>query len=881
MRVNPIGPVPCQGMIIGEGPGREEDETGIPFVGKSGLLLDTALFLNGFVREQFYITNVVKERLTKKDGTDRPPTDAEFLAAMPELEQEIIDVDPQFILLVGATAGKIFPQLWLTAHHGQAFPFREGPEETRWAMLSYHPAAGLHRQALNPHFAYDVGRFCELLKNRFTEDHFGKPWWHQGRYPAPQSRLIRQPVVLGGKVAVDTEGSEKELFCVSYSGVRGEGRVSMPGSVLIHPGTRVIFHYALHDMLVLDSNGFRTFEWDIDCTMLKAYNLSIEPQALKDLVARHLGRSRPEYRELVKPWHERKLWILAEEANGHWTLAKEQEKASKKKKEPVSADVQAVLAANKWAYAATRDKAKGAVVHIENRFKANDIPIPKTDLNDVPEEEWVPYACDDAADTLLVDDVLTEKLKAMGLWDCYEMDRAVLPMLLEMQKNGMPVDIDAVLHLKEEFDAERDLHRKVMSDVSVAAGGSPDVNPAYPPDVAEVLSRLGRSTRRRTRGGGESTDERALSLMLADIQNRKKLGPRYLSSSDIQSETFIKALQEYRELGVYSSNHCAGLLRFYRPESQTVWYRFKYTRTTSGRFSTGRRGEDTAEEGEQSLEELEDGFNALNVPSRTDRGKRVRKTCKAPDGWLLASADLSQIELRVAAHCSQDRAMLEAFRNGLDLHSVTTALLFGIPLDQVKDHPNKRYAAKTINFAILYGISAQALYEQLRAAGITEFDLAACADLIAKWFAAYPGIRAYFDSVLAQTRRDGFVRDMWGRIRYLPNIYLPGDDWRGKQLRAEAERHACNHVIQSGATGIIKRAMANLWRDVLLPLLRCNDGDFLRPLLQIHDELVFLVREGSEDIAKELVGWAMIQDAPMFSVPLKSDWAVGKNWGEL
>lgn len=880
MRVNPIGPVPCRIMGIGEGPGIEESETGIPFVGKSGLLLDSALFHNGIPREAMYLTNVVKERLTDKSGRDRAPTDQEISEAWPELEQEIREVDPEFILLIGGTAVKaVYSQLWLDAHHGQFFPYREfGRQEPRWALPSFHPAAGLHNPALSPHFSHDVERFCHGVKTRDLTA--GIPWWHPGSWQ-PKSGFHRQPVVLGGRVAVDTEGTPGNVFCVSYSGVRGEGWVAKPELVLFHERLEITLHHALWDMAVLDSIGRLGYDWDIHDTMLMAYVLQVEPQALKDLVARHLGRNRPEYKDLIRPHHERKLWVVTEDAKTYYDITDEQLKGLKKRVkdlgnkkdsagdwvelETISKELlpacEEVKDQYKWAYSAIRDREAGKTVNLENRFSANKIPIPHTDLNDVPQEEWVPYAADDATDTLLISDILNPKIDAMGLRGVYDMDRAVLPLLFEMQKNGLPVNVGSVLELKDEFDAEIQTHSRIMSDVSSQTRPELEFNPRSTADIADVLLGLGRSTKRRTRGGDTSTDDRALSLMLADIETRKGLGSRFITESDLKAERFIGALQEVRELSVYSGTHCNGILEFLRPDGN-LGYKWKYTRTVSGRFST-------------------EDFNVLNIPTRTERGKRVRKCFEAPGGWVIASADLSQIELRVAAHLSQDPAMLEAFRNDLDLHSVTTSLLFGIPLDQVKLHPAKRYAAKTINFAILYGISAQALFEQLRVAGITEFDLRACEGLILEWFRAYKGVRGYFDGVLASTRRDGYVRDMWGRIRYLPNIYLPGDDWRGRQLRAEAERHANNLVIQAGATGIIKRAMSSLWRAVLRPMLRSGVDVFIRPLLQIHDELLFLVRKGCEDLAENLVRCAMVEDGDWFSVPLKSDWATGANWGEV
>lgn len=888
VRVNPIGPIPCRGMIIGEGPGWEEDETGVPFVGKSGLLLDNALFRNSYQRDHFYITNVVKNRLTNAAGEDRTPTEAEIIAAVPELRAEIEEVCPWVILAVGASAlnavlkvceyrTDLHGDVWLSAHHGKPKMMWN-----RWVVPCYHPAAGLHQPQFSPHFAHDVEQFAEIL--RLTDIGYGD--FEPKPIPNKVGRL-QGPVYLGGKFALDSEWTLKGTFTYSISGVRGEGYVVRPRELMFRDNSEVIFHYFPADVPRLEADGYPIHRLRWHDTMLKAYLLCVEPQALKDLVARHLNRARPEYSDIIRPYHEAKMWEIVTSTHEIYLQADEQrkeaakelKKLAKKKDSPEAwaalvdhtkdlAEADEAREATKWAHSAARDQSAGKTVNLENRFKANQISIPHTDLFDVPEEVWLPYAADDAADTLLVSDVLDRELEKLDLTACYEMDRAVLPMLYEMQKTGLPVNIGKVLMLKDEFDIEIAQHHATMKKIAQEWNFEGDFNPRSTDDLVELLyNRLGWGTRRKTKGGAASTDDRALSLLADQIKLEQERFPFRCGSRHTTALALISAIQDSRELSVYSGTHCQGLLDFIRPDGQWFGYHWKYTRTTSGRFST------------------EDG-NPLNIPVRTEKGKKVRDCIEAPldwDGteWSIASADLSQIELRVCAHLSQDKAMMEAFLNDRDLHSVTASLIFGIPLDRVKDHPAKRYAAKTINFAILYGISALALFEQLKLAGITEFDLPACEGLIREWFKAYSGVRTYFDGVLAATRRDGFVRDMWGRIRYLPNVYLPIDDWRGRQLRAEAERHACNHVIQAGATGIIKRAMSRLWSDVLVTMLRAGDRGFLRPILQIHDELLFLVQKGTEDIAEGLVRAAMTADEAILTVPLKSDWSTAATWGGI
>ena len=252
--------------------------------------------------------------------------------------------------------------------------------------------------------------------------------------------------------------------------------------------------------------------------------------------------------------------------------------------------------------------------------------------------------------------------------------------------------------------------------------------------------------------------------------------------------------------------------------------------------------------------------NLQNIPIRTDLGNEIRKAFTSDDGYNLLSLDYSQIELRIAATLSNDEAMLEIFRQGKDIHSATASKIFNVPLDEVT--PRMRRDAKTINFGVLYGLSAFGLSER------TKMERGEAKDFIEKYFEAFPGINAYIQNTIDETRTRGFVTNALGRRRYLPEIRSSN-----YQVRSAAERAAVNMPIQSLNADIIKMAMIEINKNF-------RDEEDVRMLLQVHDELVFEVIQGKEaEFAAKLKG---IMEG-VYSLPagLVVDIKMGKNWGEM
>ena len=238
----------------------------------------------------------------------------------------------------------------------------------------------------------------------------------------------------------------------------------------------------------------------------------------------------------------------------------------------------------------------------------------------------------------------------------------------------------------------------------------------------------------------------------------------------------------------------------------------------------------------------------------------------------LLALDYSQIELRVAAHESQDPTMLDIFRNDGDMHMTTACGMFGLPPEEIDDKLHRR-PAKTVNFGTIYLISPGGLLKQFQHEDLTQFEERDCANFLDSWRATYPGFFDWVHEITAEARRTGMVRDMFGRIRFTPEV-----NSSLKWIREAGIRQAVNAPIQSGAGGILKEAMVRLW-----PVVREWQEDYgviCRPLLQVHDELIFEVEDEYLSIIAPQFNQIMTE-AVELSVPVKVDCEVAHNWKDL
>ena len=304
----------------------------------------------------------------------------------------------------------------------------------------------------------------------------------------------------------------------------------------------------------------------------------------------------------------------------------------------------------------------------------------------------------------------------------------------------------------------------------------------------------------------------------------------------------IEEILEFRAVKKLLSTYIEPFPMFVNKQTGRVHTTFNQALTATGRLSSSNP-------------------NLQNIPIRTERGKEIRKAFVAgsADG-LIVSADYSQIELRIMAHLSQDQHLIQAFRNGVDVHAATAEKIFGVPHEEVT--ADQRRVAKTANFGIMYGISSFGLSQRL---GISRGE---AKKLIDDYFNAFPAIRSFIDDTIAAARENGYVETIFGRRRYLPDINA-----KNATVRALAERNAVNAPIQGTAADIIKLAMIGVDRKM------AEEGLNSKMVLQIHDELLFDTisseREKLMSIVKE-----QMEHVTELSVPLTVECNYGKNWLE-
>jgi DNA polymerase-1 len=429
------------------------------------------------------------------------------------------------------------------------------------------------------------------------------------------------------------------------------------------------------------------------------------------------------------------------------------------------------------------------------------------------------YAAEDADITLRLHRALWPKLEAEPtLREVYEdIEIPLVPVLAKMERIGVLIDANELRKQSQQLGK-----RMVELQKQAYASAGHDFNLDSPKQLQAVLfDELGLAAKIKTPTGQPSTNEEALEA-IADTHELPRL------------------ILEYRGLAKLRSTYTDKLAGIVNPRTGRV-----HTSYHQGAVATGRISSSDP--------------NLQNIPVRTEEGRRIRQAFVAPEGWRILAADYSQIELRIMAHLSNDEGLLRAFREGGDVHRATAAEVFGVAPADVTT--NQRRAAKAINFGLMYGMSSFGLARQL---GV---DRGEASDYMGRYFSRYPGVRAFMDATREQAHRDGYVQTLFGRRLYLENL-----NSRNQAFRAGAERAAINAPMQGTAADIIKRAMIAVaaWIEPR------ND---VRLLMQVHDELVFEVRDEAVDevragIEKHMTGAATL------SVPLQVDIGVGANWDE-
>ena len=414
-----------------------------------------------------------------------------------------------------------------------------------------------------------------------------------------------------------------------------------------------------------------------------------------------------------------------------------------------------------------------------------------------------------------------QRMEKDGLLELFRrLEMPLLPVLAGMEQSGVAIDAAAFRAFLDDVQGRLD---QLTAHVYELAGTQFNIRSAQ--QLGDVLfNGLGLPAPRKTKGGQASTSQQTL----------EKLAGQH---------PVVDSILQYRKLEKMRSTYLDPLPRLVDPQGR-IHTTFNQKATATGRLSSSNP-------------------NLQNIPVRGPLGKRMRSCFIAGPGRLLVSADYSQVELRVLAHVSQDPALLEAFRNGEDIHARTAALVYDLPPDQVS--PDQRRNAKTINFGLIYGMGAQKLAQELK------ISTTQAKDFIARYFERLQGLKEFYEGVEASARKHGFVTTLGGRRRLLPDINSASG-----QAAALARRQAINTVIQGSAADIIKLAMLAVARDERLRELDA------RLLLQVHDELLLEVPADAAEEAGTLVARLMQDVCPAgkeLSVPLLVDWGTGHDWG--
>jgi DNA polymerase-1 len=439
-------------------------------------------------------------------------------------------------------------------------------------------------------------------------------------------------------------------------------------------------------------------------------------------------------------------------------------------------------------------------------------------FNQVGLEAAFPYACEDVIVTHELNKVLDEDIvqypKLVKLYQVLEMP--LIKVLLRMERNG--VEIDAGLLNAQQLDVVKQMN-EIQSQAFELAGDA--FNLESPKQIQQILfseEGLGLEAKKKTPKGAPSTNEEALKLL---------------------DHPLVDLILSYRTLTKLNSTYLEALPKQIDLNTKRLHTSYHQAVTATGRLSSSNP-------------------NLQNIPIRTELGARIRGAFIAGKGNVIIAADYSQIELRIMAHISQDKSLIEAFNNDVDVHSATASMMFNVPIEEVnKDH---RRNAKAINFGLIYGMSAFGLAKQINVSR-TEAK-----QYIDAYFENYPGVLNYMDNIREAAKVQGYVETIMGRRLYLPQINA-----KNKMLQQHALRTAINAPMQGSSADIIKKAMLDVHEWI-------GDGnDEIKMIMQVHDELVFEVNASKADEFANKIQ-ELMANAYQLDIPLVVDVGIGDSW---
>ena len=864
LRIKCKGAVPGTGnpnariVLVGEAPGAKEDETGYPFRpdAPAGRTLEELLDTAGLKRDDVWITNVVKCRPSEKNDTPTP--DAMLFCGSLWLERELAILRPSLVVAAGAVATNFLSGATakgvkhdMDIVHGlilDTYPKR------KWTLMSsYHPAAPLHSPSLR--FAveddfYTIGRVARGEPAVPVDAHPNPDYMWIDDVESAEWRETRDALLSAPVIAVDVEllppYKYYDMFCYSLATEEGvayalpptKHNVEFLRQICQNESQRKVFH----NLIGVDYQTLQRYDIDLvnfDDTIIRAYLLNLYPQSLKALSRRHLGMYMEEYPEIVQRERQGRMHgYLAQIMEREWDDPEPVLERKWNKKlgmlEEKTRKPQNVLRRVRGYLKKVEKDPEYSLWDAWHTLKKNDPQIAAAveavigEVVDVSlKEVWesgkrdlvVWYSSRDADSTLRLYNLTQPYIESLGMVELLEMDLGAIPMAADMMRNGMKIDIEYFRSLAEEWQKGIDTAELQAWE----AVGEPFLITS-PDQTARIL----------------------YDVLKYKVQKRKR------TTDQATIETFAKekphavldAILEHRHLTKLRNTY-ATVLPKHADWNSRVHTTLKLTRTATGRLSSA------------------EPINLMNQPTRSYEGKKIRKGFIAEDNHVLFAVDLSQIEMRILAHVSKDPSMTKIFRSGLDMHAATAAEVLGKLVSEVTK--DERTAAKSTNFGLVYGETAEGL------AAALGWSVGQAEDYIDMYFGRFPRVKTWLGGTKAHAANYGWVSDMIGRRRYIPEAQSPVNN-----VREEGFRQAINMPIQSSAQIPIKVPMRLLPQD----FRESGLAPYVRPLIQIHDELMFEAHEDVWQDAATLVKMRM-ESALQLRVPVIAEAKVGKAWADM
>lgn len=766
----------------------------------------------------------------------------------------------------------------------------------------YHPNFGLHDPDAKGLVYHGIKQAALITKGKISAEPVMDTFAHPSYLEIDDPRRVKVELENGnGRVAIDTEGVPGAEWSFQFSSNAGTGLVVRASSkwfrecasifarYISQRNPLVIVHNTMYDIEMMRGMGINLRYARLYDTMVAAYLLRLEPQALKHLARRHCGMVMMEYREMIGDAADNKradyLWSILERdwPKPEARIIVENDLTTRLyKPQPIAQRVEKILL--DWDVARDNLENTGRfVVKLDakedfdaaKRWKGVDDvlraevetvlgPFPDATLDDVPLDRAIKYSGRDPDATLRVYHRIAPMVTAAGLDARMQLIMSNLPSIEEMQSTGMVADRAHFTDLVDRMQTEME---GLCSKLSTKFNGGRPINPNSGDQVAALMVERG------LRGLKRSKITKKMSTSKKSIEHLR-----------FEDEA-IGIVEDWRERGKTRDSFGGPILDRIPPEEPRYPVRcnIRVTRVSSSRLSAT----------DPPL---------LAIPVRHELGLMVRRGFVAPTAddlvrlydvvpedsgdTYLGSWDLSQVEMRVMAHLSVDPFLCKLFHEKRDIHAETAIRIFGLP-DIREWDPKKaefvypsvhkmkhRNPTKRAGFGVITGIQGQGLLDQLRMMGCEGWTEDTCDDLIKEWFKVYPRVQSFLGTCREACREKGYVRDMGGMIRYLPGIWS-----RDNRTAAEAGRQSHSHIIQGSAQWMLQRAMS--WLRPEVDALRDSSSMFIRWILQIHDELLFCYDQRLQEVMHALVLEALTEHTYKLRVPVEANGSFGLNWSVL